>query len=1513
VLIFGASGLLANAHSQGRQGDILMADTDIVIADLSLLNKVAAALDLDTFVTIVVDARATRRTSSGDKDRTVPQLVSVSWWSSLLNKIQSTSTNRVLMTSGFDQVAQGRANDLSEAQRLRFNILCAQVAFVIGPNCFRSSEKGILRRVLSWAKHESKAESGGKKPNPEAVETKLTKLVGLFCVSCKQEKQVSSYEVEVRRCQLSDRQKLAYDDCCRQIRAALSFKREGCSKDSGNRNVAAASAIEQLRRVCFHADLASLYSDFSCASSSQTNIDASQRILDGSAKLRELIVFLKEDCGIKIQGWNVLRHGKLADDVKAKDTDHKQEFSTQNVTILCSSPEGQLLTSRLLSLLGIEHDTLATTFDGRDGLGVQQSYRATLAWIQSQRALSKFAYHHYTRQKCKLLVLSPISAGTVPFAHGLSASDVVVCLDEDWSGRSYATFHEIVNCCAERRLRLKEKRGIVRIIRFVCKNTLEETIAYGTPKRDCSDNEEFVVESENDNTTTWPRDAHGSFVLDASKIKGATLNSLAISESTGFSFPAMSLLRITHNSLNDVLLASESNPTGFLSSKTSSFLPFQELAKSQQTVPTKLSSLWDFVRELLAMEERMSPTSVHPANRLTPDRRCIPVIIVPPKERAFTADILSWPDTPFLAGLLYMSDFSDHFSACQASNSSFSRDSPRKSLSTSVSSDGMSSLRSHAELADSLHAGERAPGAIATSLLVYIKNDSRMADIPVSTEHTTTGNITGQYSSPSAMKSTMDMKRLNSFAASYSRMKLEGKAKSSIGGNFESRVYFPPLFPGILLSSKRAQHDLSTLQSTRQVTKRKGSPEEILSGLQKFKRVKPCAEDDQPVELESLQVAPQVPQVATVEEVVVNTQDAASRTETKHSVVPDANIVALSVVSEDESTSNDPALFLLEMNEDYGLLGVGATASVTFSGYEAASTAINLSQVSNWSTQDDTSFDYLEPFSALNAEDSESSSRKGLGNQSLLSMLLFVPRKNSSTTGGPAGIPGPHAGQFLSAVAQGGAQPPTTTYQYSAAIAMSTGTNADSRNGGALIRKPKHANAVVAGGASAFSLLPLPETVARLPNQIVPTVMGGKSAKEIYRSKAQGIVGTRQYGFSLFDAPGFRLASVRIRDRVHYRMLSSLTGRPDFLANKGAGLDSQCSTPKWSFSPKTNEWISIAKRRKLHESSTNQSASHRDESPWHTPRSAMVVPASVDFGPFQTGHCDDPTQQVIDSLALATKNGVSLPMGVKTSAYKLEQYAMTWPAPEDSLLHSLVKRYPANWYLVARGFGNPINSVQGFATRSPRQCKERWELLTKNRTAWASGREQEANQLRCFAEARREAEANCSGVLSVCSSAQPKTFLLPPTSQDEQTFMVIPAPTEENMSHVTPRRTFLAFRRAIVKRQSHPMTIPGVVAGQKPTLVASHPSHHQSLQAALASTSAGQAEMWPLQILDMADKLRIAAAPPPPPAPTVRPSSSGNKPRPAYPTPPRPSRPPSSGNGVAVPSSVAHPAPPTSK
>jgi hypothetical protein len=71
------------------------------------------------------------------------------------------------------------------------------------------------------------------------------------------------------------------------------------------------------------------------------------------------------------------------------------------------------------------------------------------------------------------------------------------------------------------------------------------------------------------------------------------------------------------------------------------------------------------------------------------------------------------------------------------------------------------------------------------------------------------------------------------------------------------------------------------------------------------------------------------------------------------------------------------------------------------------------------------------------------------------------------------------------------------------------------------------------------------------------------------------------------------------------------------------------------------------------------------------------------------------------------------------------------------------------------------------------------------------------------------------------------------------------------------KRSFAALRRAAKKKCEIPMPIPGFVSGEKLSLVDAHPSHCT----AVATTSGGMAEMWPLQILDLADKQRAAKPP----------------------------------------------------
>lgn len=1532
VLTFGQQGIAANFHLQGQK-TVSRSIADCIIADFSLLDEVDAHLDFKSFAIIVVDTRATQMSSSTAENGWIgSQFVSVMWWSSLLEKLASTTARRIILSSPIDKVARCNSGDLSEAHRLRFDFLCAQVAFVVGPNCFSSSQKGILRRVLSWAKHESKAELGGKKAMPHLVETKLIKLIDIFRISSDQddEKKDVSLHLEVRRCRFSNEQKMAYESCCRHVRSALSFKRTGCSEVSLDRNISAADAIEQLRRVCFHSDLEYFRNKYPFSSSSQANTDCAQQILSGSAKLRGLITFLKKDCGIFIQGWNVLYQSIVDEDYLEEEesfiVNEGRKHVAENIAIMCSSPDGQLLTSRLLSALGIEHDTLATTLDGdRPGSSsLPASYRATLAWIKSQLALSKsIRVPHHSQQRFQLLVLSPLSAGTIPFAYGIGALDIIVSIDEDWSGRGFATFHEWAQRCGVYRKRIREKKGNLRLIRLVCKSSLEETIACGMPEEDSSDYKDFELGDLNEELKFWSRDSNGSFVLHPRGRKDGAWKEIDVKTRFGFSFPAMGMLRICHTPLNDVLSAGDSKPTGFLSATSSSFLPFEEFASDKSIYLQRLSSVWDFMLKLLAVEERLSPTIFRSDRSMTSERCHVAACIVPPCGRNFPPKLTFRQDAPFLAIQFYIFDFSARFATLQTA-SSCTIDSVRKSIATSSEACGVSLLQNDSEFRVSTQAGGLAPDLDATSFLFYINSETSLSQFQDFNENSALESATIQQHVPPTIQSAMGLKRVNLFAVTFANSKIEGTATSAAIGNVESCIYFPPLFPGILLSSKRARLELDVLLSMRKASKRKPPPEDTVNGLQKVKRPKlltmfpndSTGTGDQLAEspTDSFQAAHQVP---AAQKSHATTLDTVSKAANKYSLVPDADIANISVVSEDETSADDPAFFLLEMNEDYGLLGVGATATMAFSGQEARNSTMDPPQYLQWFDQGGFETDFLEAFSATGTVDVQVSSRFGDFDHRLSSMILFVSKKNAVTSVGPAGLGGGHAGQFPPLVLQGGVPMTTAPYQYPVP-AMGNGISIDSSNanGGGALKKPVHPNLAVTAGSSAFSLLPAPEALIGVPTHTAPPGAIGKDQNDIYRSKLLGIVGVRQYGCSLFDAAGFRLASARIRDRVHYRMLASLVGRPDFLVNKGAGLDSKRSKPNWHFSPKTNEWTGIAKRIKLQDDNADHCNSNGAESHRQAPRATMLVPASVDFGPFQTGYCDNPTQPVVDSLSLSTKNGVSLPMGVKTLTYKLDHHIRSWLPQEDGLLDSLVLKYPDNWYLVARGFGNDGKSV-----RSPRQCKERWEELLNDEALLASIRvENEKNSSRSHPKTRVDPESS-----DICLSAQQGTrrrvVLLPTLNEGKPALFTAPSASIEVPTSITNSpRTFLAFRLASLKKQSIPMTIPGVVEGQKPLLVASHPSHLQSLQAALASTSSGQSEMWPLQILDVTEKQRLASRNPPsalpsypaPPATAIASiPSSGHTSRPAYPTPPRSSRPPSSG--TAAPSVVSHPAPPANK
>jgi hypothetical protein len=239
------------------------------------------------------------------------------------------------------------------------------------------------------------------------------------------------------------------------------------------------------------------------------------------------------------------------------------------------------------------------------------------------------------------------------------------------------------------------------------------------------------------------------------------------------------------------------------------------------------------------------------------------------------------------------------------------------------------------------------------------------------------------------------------------------------------------------------------------------------------------------------------------------------------------------------------------------------------------------------------------------------------------------------------------------------------------------------------------------------------------------------------------------------------------------------------------------------------------------------------------------------------------------------KVGVSLPMGVKIPQAKIERLP-SWKPQEDKLLHVYALKFGMNWHLVARAltdleadFLRSIKSTVQPVKRSSKECKERWHFLATAKPELAI--EAHNADLSAHKNAR-----SISSSLKIPLDEKVVLLSMPKLEMMEESLafsshrqsLILPPPTTEKDKEVPeasipPAETkqgesFVAFRRAAAKRREAPLAMPGVVSGQKPTLVPPHPSHLQSLQVAAAGT--GGREMWPLQILDLADKQRAAAA-----------------------------------------------------
>lgn len=1582
---------------------------DVVICEFSSLTE--AKLDLSVFHTIVVDARfpaesLPETTQVGDSNlsrklggqsiargegrRLIPsELISHQWWATILGSLRQSSARRLLIDNhetGFLHENCG-LDYAGLTDRERLDTLAAMSAFVVGPDLFYDENaRSSQHKVVSWAKHCAKDGSQRKRPRFEDICGVLSDAAQPFrhTIDFKDANEGAgdrsdNEHWEVHRCPLSASQRLAYEQCCTGARGALSFisitDHSGCQRRPEPYQ-RAIQALLRLRRVCIHSQLDDVLGKAMMSATnlagisssvSQPHVELAADILSDSAKLRQLVMILRDECGFDIpidaDEWQTEKPGRNAGSRKKASSSKKPR--KKKVAILAMLPEAQLLTSVLLNSIGISHELVALPWSLGDGElfrnsavfgspmedNAERVMSFTMSWIDSQLSLLKFsltprspveadendlAANTFSKRfsACEVIITSPVTVGAVNGGLGIEAADVVICLDEDWSGRDALLFERTLKKCSRAHEMKaadsdKERDDHCSFIRLICEKTCEQMFLSGfddDENNHATDKNEFYVRD-------WPSNGQGYLSLPSSL---SWLDIPLVDEEHevdeedvqgAFRFPALNVLRYRGTILSTVLATSLDVPADFLTGDNVRFLPFQEWEKG--TAEEKKDLSVKLVRTLIAHENRVTQSSLthgYPGQAQSLSSSGCPV---PPFHSYLPSAVVTRHDMMALASRIYIGRFGKRLASIEGSVTPALTTASQLERPTGngvIADEANSAVTAdHDNLADAWHKSGLSckPSDMVSSLLSY-----RPAQLAFSTNHdlsssdSNTMNImdaenqtsvqdpqatsqhlievqAGSFSTPNG--TAMASQRTNAFSASYctSREVIFNIVKDGNQG-CEPLAFFPPLFPSLLGVSELALTDLShlhTLKADQRLhvahsimdvgSKRKepvDSTHVMIDGSKRPRLDSALSASEGPRSFLLPQgLGPGLsgresdvgPPGMSLTNVHFGGISDISKKRRLHPKEP-------SIVTEDEASQWDHASFLFEMGDDYGLLGIGALSSQIDSTRDASVVSVGPVGYANWKDPYEAGGLDQELFTSTiscDAEEVEANSWGKIDDGFLGTMLLFVTKSaRLPTPSGNIGMSASSAasigGVSVSGKLTAWANSKTPSLLPSAAIAAgyANGAKLDGMKKG----KKKSQHTMPMG---AFARVNPTDYASRSINPY-PGQSASQSAngKDTCKSKILSSILARQGGgrSTLFQVPSFLLASIRIRDDILRRVLrASEETIPVF------------QTPY----SESRSWTSACYRLNA-STKTGDSARLMSEGQL---TAMQTEPSPVDFGPFVAGYISSP-DAIGGALSSTIITGIALPMGVKISLRAGKQPVQPWEEPEDAELKENVLRYGLNWHLVARA----INSfgVEGVTPdsgrvsaitrkdslvcsplRSPAQCEERWRYLVRHK----SGVVQELSRV----ERMRRKNAVTRPTLAVDSrEAALRIVALPKSpgkeSAGETLSLVLPSSllserngdeevtknnTKIDVTKTPARRSFAALRRAAKKKREISMPIPGFVSGEVLSLVDAHPSHSQSVQAAVSTTSEGMAEMWPLQIL--ADKQRFTRQP-------AGTSSSGN-------------------------------------
>jgi len=1467
---FGFSAGISSPFSGDRKENYFE-DDDVVICEYSALKRLQQS-DFSCFESLVLDCRyprgfqGSRRHSVFDDTVIVPDntahaiktapadLISEVWWEHLVNMSANHSLNRLVIENPKQATVFNTAVGLSEMQRVE--VVALRFAFLLGAEIFASPTSSVKKRILTWARRRTKAMVDSPKNKIKAVQKFLMDLVHpfycperIFSLELVSHDEWNRLDIKVRTCSLSHTERQEYEECCLAVRGALSLdihKSPGCEDLQNESFKSISGALLRLRRQCVHTQLPEILmspsmrsrlgsytvleqgdpAGFVCNhvlsrkikdSASQTDSELAASILNGSAKCRELVSMLRNECDYSVGADEELLDGFLEAEKgrggKAKDEMNPNK-TPKRVVILAMLPEVQLLISVLLNCLGISHELLLRPLSRgcSSNVGVNdaiasligpQSDASILAWIECQQALSRFNTldtSNSDRVATNLVVTSPDMIAGDHGGVGVGMADVIVSVDEDWSGRNELIMRSLVADLIPPNSQAKEKG--CEFVRLVCENTCEENFLSMD-----ADMKNPGQSTRSSSTDSWPWriDAFGSF---DTKDLGANVTvddkrkwPWRKSEEIMFGFPAVNLLRFRNKNLSEILAIKDGLPPNLGDGSPVLFLPKKE-------------------SDGLSLDERKLVVRIMETEE-DPHILCKDVGIRTSNPSSFRTDVVTRSDLDVIAIRLYV----EHFSKARIM---------KQSLSPSiqaVAGGGQISSAMHAisekfddeeavEPWNTLGDGVDAVN-FASLLLFYIQPTGEKGRIP----------------REPAIKPLL---RTNKYVDAFNEF-LETTVKDGKQGS-EALVYFPPLLPKLQECARQARMDITSKALSREKRPVPDTPEDFL-----VKRLK-------------------------VDDSAVSAAFSGNRP---------GNVQPMAI-SEDEALHSDAASFLLDLDEDFGLIGVGAIPHPTYASVASLADSLETGRYSLDADQALLQSDWSNDVTQCDFEELDCSRVAQPNENSLGSVVLFVGRRPRQRLPVPVGNMVRPPGNLASAAIPGGS------------VGLGNGAIHDMNGDSAFAKKTKKTLPTLVNSSSSLN----PGTTSQIPMNVQIA-----KVKESYNRKILSFLTSRQkaLGMTMFESSTYCSAAVRFRDRANDRAAHQN------LVTKAAFND--------PFMPPTSGstlWASVAKKLKTVDSDTGDDARVLAESQLLAMRRSLSAPSCIDFGPFQGGFLS-PIPGMSGITPPRSRVGVTLPMGVKIPLNAQQQIRPTWNAIEDKILQDCAVRFGKNWILAARmltGYDDVIISSASQSTtigdeqafiarsheqRSARTCRDRWQALVLGdsslvQAAWTTPKDLTVDDEEPI-NAKRLAEVKPGQAGSEYSVS----FLFPSELIAENTDTKSSAGKTSNSSGKTsnlevhetvvvqkkdatanepnkmdvdvaekpenPKKSFGTLMTARSKTQLFARTIPGVAPGAQPSFVPSHPSHAQSVQTSIAATwTNGRTEMWPLQFLDVSEKQRAAQA-----------------------------------------------------